>query len=502
MPMLKIEGFMKKFLKITLSLCLAFVTVFSFTACKKKVSDTTVNLDKVASTNGVSTNGGMTVVYDGYLYFINGTKTNDGTSLDDNKQSAICRVKYNNGKIDDSTYEVVVDDLVGFNKGSLHFFGDFMYYATPCDDVNNKATVLYNKTTFKRYDLVNKKSHDIYTTVLNDEKEALSYAYYVVGDSLNLVVYETNNKTITSLKIGKKVETNYVISGVASCILSENYGKVVTSGAKTDANNFVFYTKAHEGADKDSVQTGNKVYKTSPVSNNSSLICDNGKSISLLSIRNGKLVYACETKLYAQTITSTANEKLNLSATNVIDHNYKSDSSYLFIENTDGSISVLYYDSTAYNLNIITWKNGSFEPVTIQEFTKDDKFEFISTVTLTETEEAEGDEEPESHEVTYLIYINTKKLYKIEIALDGKYSESVFAEPIKLTETEVISASGLLVPEVIGDYIYIFANNDNSKAYIHRTDITIDVNASELEEKEDQKAKFIGIQEEEDKEKK
>ena len=84
--------------------------------------------------------------------------------------------------------------------------------------------------------------------------------------------------------------------------------------------------------------------------------------------------------------------------------------------------------------------------------------------------------------------------HKIEIAFDGNYSESVFAEPILLTNTEVISATGLMVPEVIGDYIYIMASAD-SKTYLHRTDISIDVNVSELEEDEDKKATFIGIKE-------
>lgn len=488
---------MKKILKIILSVALAFVCVFSFTACKKKVSDTTVDTSKVASTHGVSTNGGMTVVHDGYLYFINGTKTNDGTSLEDNTQSAICRVKYNGEThaIDDTTYEVVVDSLVGFNNGSIHIFGDYMYYATPCADVNNKATVLYNKTSFMRYDLVNKKSYEIYTTIENDAEETISYAYYIVGDSLYLVVYEKNNATITSLKIGKEITTTYVISDVTSCVLSENTGKCVTAGASKDANNYVFYTKAHEDVSIDPVQTGNKVYRTAPNGNTSIELYKGGKTISLLSIRNGKIVFASETKLYAQTIVGTDAESLNLADANVIDHNYSSDTSYLFIENKDGSISVLYYDSKAYNLNIITWKDGVLEPVTIQEFSKDDKFEFITTVTLQETEEPEAEgADPITHDVTYLIYINSKKLYKIEIAFDGNYSDSVFAEPILLTNTEANSASGLIIPEVIGDYIYIMASAD-SKTYLHRTNVTIDVNVSELEEDDDKKATFIGIKE-------
>lgn len=488
---------MKKILKLTLSVALAFVCIFSFTACKKKVSDTTVDTSKVASVNGVNTNGGMTVVHDGYLYFINGIKTNDGSSLEGNTQSAICRVKFNSStnEIDDETYEVVVDNLVGYKNGSIHFFGDYMYYAAPCTDKNNKATVLYNKTTFMRYDLVNEKSYEIYTTVKNDAEETISYAYYVVGENLYLVVYEKNNATITSLKMGKEVETAYVLEDVTSCVLSENTGKCTTSGASKDANNFVFYTKAHDDVKLDPVQTGNKVYRTAPNANTSVEIYKGGESISILSIRNGSLVYASGTKLYAKKIAGTEADALTLTDSNVIDHKYSSDTSYMFIENADGSISVLFYDSKAYNLNIITWKDGSLQTVTIQEFTKDDKFEFITIAKITETEEPanEGDD-PITHEVTNLIYINNKKLYKIEIAFDGDYSESVFAEPILLTNSEVSSATGLIVPEVIGDYIYVMSSAD-SKTYLHRTDITIEVNASELEKDDDKKATFIGIKE-------
>ena len=472
---------MKKILKLTLSVVLAFVCVFSFTACKKKVSATTVDTSKVAS------NGGITAVYDGYLYFINGTRKNEGTSLTKNTRSAICRVKYNaDGSVDGSTYEVVVDNLVGYKNGSLYFFGDYMYYATPCTDKNNKATVLYNKTNFMRYDLVNKKSYNLFTTALNDAEETVSYAYYISGQDLNLVVYETKNSSITSLKINKDVKTNYVINGVSSCVLSQNYGACVTQNAAQDANAFVFFTKAHDDVSQDAVQTGNKVYRTSAIADTSTLICNNGSTVSLLSIKNGKLVYTCDSKIYAQTITGAQNESLILNHDYVIAYSYSTDASYMFVENGDGSISVLYYDATAYNLNIITWNNGVLEPVTIQEFTKDDKFEFLTTATITETEN------DVSHQVTYLIYINSTKLYKIEIAFDGKYTDSVFAEAIQLTTTAVTSAEGNLVPEVIGNYIYIYAANDAKNTYLYRVDITID-DLNDYETTDQKKATFIGI---------
>lgn len=486
---------MKRFLKVCMSIAVALVCVVTFSACKKPVSATTVDLTKVVSTNGATTNGGFTAVYDGYIYFINGTKTNDGSSATFNTKSAIYRAKYNTAddSIDTTSYELVVSDLVGFEDGSLYFFGDYMYYATPCNDVNSKAEKLYNKTSFMRYDLVNKQSYKLFTTSLNNSEETISYAYYVVGTELNLLIYETTNATITSLKINEKVSTNYVISNVSSCLFSENYGTCVTTGATKDANNFVFYTKAHEDVDKDKVQTGNKVYRTDVALDTSVCIYDGGASATLLSIRNGKLVFTINSVIYANVITGAANEVLNLDSASVI--SYATYENIMFIENSDGSISVLYYDTTSYELNVLLWNGSTPEAYTINEFTKDAKFEFISLVTLAETEEAEGDNSAVTHQVSYLIYINSSSIYKIEVARDGKYEDSIYSEPIKLTNTSVQSAKGVLVPEVIGKYLYILSEDSDKNIYLYRTDVTIDVNASELEKTEDKTATFIGVKE-------
>ena len=72
---------MKKLLKSCLAVALVVITAFSLVGCGTKLSATTVDTSKVKTVNGISTNGGMTAIYDGYLYFVNGTKTNDGKSL-------------------------------------------------------------------------------------------------------------------------------------------------------------------------------------------------------------------------------------------------------------------------------------------------------------------------------------------------------------------------------------------------------------------------------------
>ena len=134
---------MKKFIKSLISLSLFVFVVFSFVACGTPLSKTTVS-DTKSTVNGVSTNGGITAIYDDYLYFINGSKVNDGKALRNTTVGSICKIKYDKttGKIaEGAEAEVVVSDLVGYEDGSINIFGAFLYYAAPCDSKNYQGTV-------------------------------------------------------------------------------------------------------------------------------------------------------------------------------------------------------------------------------------------------------------------------------------------------------------------------------------------------------------------------
>lgn len=486
---------MKRFLKCALSLALVFVIVFSLTGCKKKLSETTTDTDNVKVVKGVSTNGGITAIYDGYLYFINGTKTNDGTSAKKNTRSAICRIKYNETTGETTgDAEVVVSDLVGFTNGSIQFFGNFMYYATPCSEKNSKGTVLFSKTKFMRYDLVNKKSYEIYTTQLNSSSETIEYSYYIVGDSLNLVVYEKTNATITSIKIGDKMSTNYVIEDVVSCVLSETNGVCVTEGKSIDANSYIYYTVAH--GDSDRVQTGVKVYRVSATSSTRYLLSDDGIQVSLLCIRNGKLIYSVENIVYYENIYGTNTDKLSMSFTNAI--SFKTYDNVIFMENEDGSISFLYYDKDTYQVAIPDWKvkDGKLDidNKTISILNKSDSFEFVDIAivdeVIKEDDKETEEDETETQEVKFLIYIDSEIVYKLEVArkVDGEFVISKGTEPVKLSTTKVKASSGLIKAEAIGNYLFIMADDDDSNTYLYKIDLT---------KKDDstKSAKFIGVKE-------
>ncbi len=501
---------MKNILKACACFVMAFVCLIGFSACGKKVSPTTTNNSKTIY-NGVQTNGGITAVYNGYLYFINGTKSKDGADLKKTKRGAICRVKIDSeGKIDSNSYEVVVENLAGYDYGSLYFFGDYMYYTTPNSAVNYEDTVLFNQTKFMRYDLVNKKAYTLYTTKKNDSNEKLSYAYYIVGDELDLVVYESVSETITSIKVDKKPKINYVIDGVKSAVLSENNGKPENGGSGIDANNFIYYTKTY--GNNDPIKT-DKVYRTLANSNNSIKVYDDKDTISLLSIRGGKLYFSLtdsSTKannVYAKTIV-TGNETISQNTSEII--SYKSYSNIIFMKG-DSKILAVAHDSESNEIVVLTKnENNPLEilPVVIKTVTsgssgsssgsssEDKGLSFITLTTLKEKIENDdtesGDAEEVVDDVVYLIYRNNKKLYKLEIMRNGEVSRA--NDPVQLSTTDFVGPSNLLVPEVVGNYLYAFAKElgsdgkETDKVYLYRMDITISNDSKD-------KATLVGMKE-------
>ena len=491
---------MKKILKTCLVVLVAVCVAFPLVACKKKVSPTTTNVDNVKIVNGKTTNGGLSVVHGEYLYFINGTKTNDGSSQSGNTRSAICRVKYNAQTGETSgEMEVVIDELVGYANGSINIFGDYLYYVTPCSDKNSNATILYNKTSFKRYDLVNKKSYTLYSTELNSSSETIEYAYYISGDSLNLLVFEKTNATLKSLKIDEEVTVNYEIEEVTDCLFSENYGKPTTS-KEVDANSFVFYTKAPDA--QDAQQTGSRVFKTSPVSNNSVMI-SKGATLTLMSIRAGKLLYTYDGVVCAQEITAKTDETLILNKTNCISRaeitnaiyieNYKlegKDETAKLVK-SEGAITVLALneveDADSY-FSVFQWTdvNKPINHTTVSRIAKVTEFGFLGLEIVEEITEEDDDSTDENEEVKEkflcAIYKDSNKVYKVHIAKleddsANSMSVAIHSEKIKLSDSTLTATTGTLLPETIGNFLFVLSETDKI-SYLIKVDLSATENVS------------------------
>ena len=156
----------------------------------------------------------------------------------------------------------------------------------------------------------------------------------------------------------------------------------------------------------------------------------------------------------------------------------------MFVENADGSVSLLTYDTTTYALALFNWKtDASIDFHFIKTLSKAEKFEFVGLYTLEEVvtkdnPETKDIDETNKDKVQYLFYIADSTAYKIEIARavdinDGELVLSEYTQPIKLSSTSVNPSDGLLIPEVIGNFMFVYAADSDKNVYLNKIDVSI-----------------------------
>ncbi|MBQ7453213.1 MAG: hypothetical protein IJS68_02975 [Clostridia bacterium] len=445
---------MKKIGKIVIAFLVCVLSAVSLVGCGPKQTATTVDTSKVAS------NGGAVVVNDGYMYFVNGTTKNDGTSnvSGDVAVGGIYRAKLDesgnvlvdaNGNPTD--VELVLNSLAGYDNGSLYVFGNYLYYATPNTGKNNKGTVLYNETCFYRYDLTTKKTQRLYTTKLNDSSEEVSHAYYKQGEKLFLMVYEKNQKTLTSVEVNSNITTKVIAKDVQNVLFSENNGEVKDASRNSYAENYVFFTRA--ALETGAVRSGVRVFKVYPDGSGEKQISE-GKSVSLLSIRSDKLLYSCDSKVYLSAI-SAGEDTLSFENANVV--SYSSYDNVVFVEDENG-VGVLFNEivGSSSNIRYLKITNGIVpdeddnDNRLVYAFDNSTKVEFIGT---------SGDE---------VVYTQDGVIYKLIYKNLGSREK----DPKKLSTTSCDEASGNMSAEIVGRYVYFFCTLDE-KTSLYRA--TLDV---------------------------
>ena len=463
---------MKKIFKVLLTFVFVAVVVTSFAACAPSWSGFSTD------TTNVNSNSGIAVKFNNYLYFVNGLKD---TSADANKgnivRGAIYKVKLNNdGTIaysdeDKKTFEdmqKVVNALVGFDNGSIHIFGNYLYYATTSNRVNSDAETLYGQIEFARKDLISGNEETFYTT--KKSNDTISYAYYFSDNSIDFVIYEKDSKTLSSFKIDDSVQTNFVKTDVTSAVFSDNFGvsyDTTETVTVDDADCYIYYTKA---ADPDGAYTsGNRVYYASSNGEFDKLLNEKNESITLLTVRSGKLVYTVGSYIYADSITAqTTSLSYDLETleglANVLSYKTYDNNQVMFIEK-GGHLVLLVYEGS--EIRIIDWQNNypDFTPETIYDFGSDSiKVSFIGI---------SGD---------YLIITVDNKVNKIKIYNTGM-DEIV---PIALSTTQFETADELMAPKIIDGYVYGFASKSGNK-YMHRVSLA-DPESAAIKE-----AEFVGV---------
>ena len=178
-----------------------FVFGFGFVACDRR-TDEEKNFTYPSSADAIYGNGGLAVRKGNYVYFVNGYKSINSSSVSKdatyNVGSLLLMKLGENGKVvtnengllKDDYYITMSNQLCGYEATDLFIHGDYLYFVTPCLE-NEKGDKVWAKerVVFNRIKLDKKgKVEEVYSSGV--KLDSLEYKYYVSNGSLNILVWE------------------------------------------------------------------------------------------------------------------------------------------------------------------------------------------------------------------------------------------------------------------------------------------------------------------------
>ena len=251
-------------------------------------------------------NGSLAVTKGDYLYFVNGyTSYNDVGST--NKEGKITyaglyRIKMDeNGnpekveaKLDSEGNEIfdgsrslknidiLASKVVGFEYMGIYIFGDYIYYASPNDEVDKNLTTTTQYIDFFRRKLDRSNAAEkIYTT--KSEGSSVKYSMISVDGDVFLNVLDGNN-----LVVIKNNKTKVVVEDVSGAVFSE----ITQSNEQVSQFNQDIYYTRNLDSEKDNTTNGNVLCKFSlKAMTYGDVFKDNDSTITLKMVSNNNLFY-------------------------------------------------------------------------------------------------------------------------------------------------------------------------------------------------------------------
>ncbi len=207
---------MKKKLLITVTVILALATCIGLLAgCTESLKQNAIPTN---FSDKVSSNGGMTVVYGDYLYFINGYA---GESVDNTfgnvVKGSIARVALKDGAPDGEATIIVPKNVYGTDTtyGGIYISNDYIYYATTSTDLDGDGNA---KTSCG---VIMRTKVDGTDTKVVAEFDSHSTVFKVVGDKL---VYIRNNGIYSVDLNSKKFDVTTIESSILTgYVMDDNY---------------------------------------------------------------------------------------------------------------------------------------------------------------------------------------------------------------------------------------------------------------------------------------
>lgn len=391
----------KKLFKSLSLVLIVLVTATTLAGCGAKVTN--------FSTEGVTSNGNIGAVKDGYIYFVKRLTSDRTLTGADTKPMGIYKSKIDeNGNLTGDD-ELVYSALAGYTDGEVYIFGDYIYFSTPAQVTSSTANKLVKRASFARVGLDGKNYKVLYTT---ETEGSPKYSYYKFGEDLYLVVYE--NKTIYSLNV-KTGKVLTIAEEVQSAILSSSCGE------GTGADTKIFYSLTP--AENFVTQSGQNIYSVNPDGSDNILISA-GADVTLKEVKNGYLYFVQDKDLYRTTAVAglSKGEKIY----------YGVPDSYSILSNG----TILVKDTTNSEFRSTGWINNKLETQRVLASTD---YDFLF----------------ENNGYAYFKYTKSGSKSSEQVISRISLTETG-AKLQKVTEEQAVKAGSFMNWEVIANTLYYF----------------------------------------------
>lgn len=328
--------------------CLTLAACLFLTGCGSTGSFSKIKVEGTQDyTYTVYSNGGNSVQYGNYIYFINGTRGyedadgkqnvwKDDTVSDDveklyRTKGGLYRAElsgvpstdvtgdftittnadaqntpglefkstpgtdYDENPIDVVNVQLIAPKTIGtsgYKDGGIFIFDEWVYYATPNNEKDKTGTVQINKTDFMRTKLDGSQTQRIYTTDVDSASSP--YAFYKYNGAVYLVSFCGGK--VVSVRIGdKKIDKPVTISGdetISGALLP--YNTTYKKGMHTNsAQDFIYLLRAAKDYEPETTGVAIEIVRPDgSAAEGGTYLRLGNDSDKLVAVRDGMLFYS------------------------------------------------------------------------------------------------------------------------------------------------------------------------------------------------------------------
>ena len=445
----QLEEYMKKFTRILMCLLLCVFT-FGLVACGR----TTDNFVYPNSSSETFGNGGMAVQKGDYLYFVNGYLSADSQTeknasytvgalmiakLDSNGEI----IRNEEGLISDDYYRVMSDRLAGFEASELYVYGDYLYFASPCqeDEINDSGDMEWAKQRVDFYRIRLDRSGDverIYRSQVYNSN--LDYAYYEVNNNVYLLVHEQGESLNDDSAEPKSDVLTCVRVGGDTIEIATNVNSIVLK-SDNSYNEIIYSTSVTESG-----ETTTTLYKYDLSSNNSEQLINFDEDVDITEVTAGYIYITKEGRNEGELLRSSLD---NINFTRVC---YSGNKDNVFIS-PDANVVVAFTGGT---FEFYLYGDSKASPITVTD--------------------------SDAESITFVGFANGNMFY-LDSSSNLKsisYSNVLFSQTPQISTILTFSSdANTTYFDLDQDYLY-FYQTVGSNSYLHR--IRINNNLGETEE--------------------